>query len=660
MAHALARSRTQSVAVEIPLPSKPRDYRPGDGPALAPLCVSLPDDTGAFIVDKRVLPGKPVNGELKLELYYIVGWPDLPAARVAIIATKILDYVSPWALEDWEYRLSLERDEEGERQKAAEERKQAQRAKAREALAMGTEAGEGAAAGSRTGMSTPGTSTQKRRGRPSRAEVHARNIAQQASFGDEELANVPLPPMSTSGPSLSTPNKKKALAPVMTNTENLADLDESENTEEADINEAISRQLRGSGEYDSDDQVHEGEGSEDASDEPTRPGTGASTDFTTLDHFLPAPSSRGYAESPVPALPHSIQPSPTQHVSPVPISLPPSSKTAPSSRRMTQLTAPVPVPSYPKQMMNETSVSAEKTVTPIPVPLHPLFKAKELGPAHVVTVTSIPAPPIPFTKPKPRIKPQSPKTTPIPPPSYAHSVHSVQASSMKPHNVTHTPVPPPQPFTSIESTRSQEQNGSTPVSHRLGQQPSSANARIERNHQPQIPSKSATPTSKASSSRKKTQHQPQGEQEWEVKRLEDDRVIETGGQLVRYFKVRWVGNWPADQNPTWEPEECISQIVIRKYLKDKAAKMIKNGSSSRVIIQPPLTLKRKYSSVAEASEGDADALPQPNSGSFQVDEDEDDAEGPLQVTEPTRSNSPLQKFRIDPALVRELAASFSS
>lgn len=145
-----------------------------------------------------------------------------------------------------------------------------------------------------------------------------------------------------------------------------------------------------------------------------------------------------------------------------------------------------------------------------------------------------------------------------------------------------------------------------------------------------------------------------------MKRLEDDRVIETGGQLVRYFKVRWVGNWPADQNPTWEPEECISQIVIRKYLKDKAAKMIKNGSSSRVIIQPPLTLKRKYSSVAEASEGDADALPQPNSGSFQVDEDEDDAEGPLQVTEPTRSNSPLQKFRIDPALVRELAASFSS
>ncbi|KAI1159784.1 hypothetical protein F5B18DRAFT_558819 [Nemania serpens] len=661
MAHTPARSRTQSIAVEIPLPSKPRDYRPGDGPALAPLCVSLPDDTGAFIVDKRVLPGAPINGELKLELYYIVGWPDLPAARVTILATKILDYVSPWALEDWEYRLSLERDEEREKQKAAKERKQKEHAKARAALAIATGAGTGvgvgvgAGAGSGTGTSTPGTPAPKRRGRPSRAEMHARNIAQQASFGDEELANVPLPPMSTNGPSLSTPKKKKGLAQITPKIEDLADLDELEDTEEADINEAISRQLLGGSEYDSDDQVPEGEGSEEASDEPKRPGSG--TDFTALDLFLPAPPSRGYAESPVPVLPCSIQPNPTRHVSPVPIFLPPSSKTAPSSRRMTQLTAPVPVPSYPKQTMNKTSASVEISVTPIPVPLHPLNKAKARGPPHVVTATPIPLPPIPVSRPKPRIKPHSPKTTPIPPPPYAHSV---QKSSKKPHTVTHTPILPPPPFTPTETTISQEQNGFTPVSHSLRQQPSSANARIERNHQPHTPSKSATPTSKASTSRKKSQRKPHKEQEWEVKRLEDDRVIETGGELVRYFKVRWMGNWPAGQNPTWEPEECISQVVVRKYLKDKAAKMVKSGSPPKGIVKPAPSLKRKYSSVAEAFEGDADALPPPSSGGPEVDEDEDDAEEHLQVTEQTRSNTPSQRFRLDPALVRELAASFSS
>ncbi|KAI1117950.1 hypothetical protein F5Y14DRAFT_400617 [Nemania sp. NC0429] len=655
MAHAPARSRTLlSATVEIPLPSKPRDYRPGDGPALAPLCVSLPDDTGAFIVDKQVLPGKPINGELKLELYYIVGWPDLPAARVAILATKILDYVSPWVLEDWEYGLSLERDEELQKQKAAEERKQKERAKARSALVTGVETatGEGTGAGAHTGTSTPGTPAPKkrRRGRPGRAEVLARNLAQQASFGGEELADVSLPPMSTSGPSLSTPNKKKGLAQVALNMEDLGDLDEIEDTEAADINEAIYRQLRGDSEYGSDDHVPEGEGSEEASGELTRPGSGSGGDFTALDLFLPAPSSRGYAESLVPVLPHSIQPNPTRYVSPVLISLPPSSKTASSSSRMTQLTALVPVPSYLEPTMNKTSVPIEKSVTPIPVPLHPLFKAKPRGLPRVATVTPIPAPPVPVPKPKPLIKPHSPKMTPIPPPP---CVQSGSKPVKKPHKITHTPVPPPAPFTLTEPTRSQEQNGFTHISPSLQKQPSGAN------HRAHIPSKSGTPASKASSSRKQTQHQPQEEQEWEVKRLEDDSVIETGGKLVRYFKVRWVGNWPAGQNPTWEPEDCISPVVVQKYLKDKAAKMAKSGSPSKAIVKQTPSLKRKYSSVAEAFEGDADALPPPNSGGFQVNEAEDEAEEHLQVTEQTRSNTPSQKFRLDPALLRELIASFS-
>lgn len=56
--------------------------------------------------------------------------------------------------------------------------------------------------------------------------------------------------------------------------------------------------------------------------------------------------------------------------------------------------------------------------------------------------------------------------------------------------------------------------------------------------------------------------------EWEIQRLEDMQMYEAeGGGLVRYFRVRWAGNWPANQNPSWEPEENLPSILVTKYLK---------------------------------------------------------------------------------------------
>ncbi|KAI1747740.1 hypothetical protein F4782DRAFT_519991 [Xylaria castorea] len=60
------------------------------------------------------------------------------------------------------------------------------------------------------------------------------------------------------------------------------------------------------------------------------------TMFASLDSFLPAHPSRGYAEFFIPNLPSSTQQGPTQSVSPIPISF-----------CKTQLTTPVPVPLYP-------------------------------------------------------------------------------------------------------------------------------------------------------------------------------------------------------------------------------------------------------------------------------------------------------------------------
>ncbi|RGP77528.1 hypothetical protein FLONG3_4313 [Fusarium longipes] len=57
--------------------------------------------------------------------------------------------------------------------------------------------------------------------------------------------------------------------------------------------------------------------------------------------------------------------------------------------------------------------------------------------------------------------------------------------------------------------------------------------------------------------------------DWEVKRIEGMEMYEVEGSgLVRYFKVRWEGDWPPDQNPTWEPESNLPDRLVRNYLKN--------------------------------------------------------------------------------------------
>ncbi|KAI1740110.1 hypothetical protein F4680DRAFT_419715 [Xylaria scruposa] len=646
MAHNPAQ-RSRIPSLEIPLHSKPPDYRPGDGPALAPIHLCLEDDTGAFIVDKRVLPGKPVNGEIKLELYYVVGWPDLPAARVAILATKILDYVSPRTLEDWEYKRLLEKDKEREKQEAAQKIKQEERAKAH------------AASVSVTGTSTPGsgTSGQKRRGRPSKAEVLARHIAQQASFGDDELANVPLPPAGTSGPSLSTP--KKSLARAVTDME----------IDETDTNDAILKQFQGDSESgndsDSETQVGQDLAELDEPDTMARPDIDAT--FTSLDSFLPAHPSRGYAEFPIPNLPSSTQQDPTQFVPSIPISFS-KSKNSQLSRKKTQLTTPVPVPLYPRQTEKQIYIPLGKSITPVPAPSLPLAKA------YAISSTPIPAPSCFVPKPKPSKVPheagltpipaparskQNPQVfhgttcTPIPPPSYPPPLResAIEPELKNTHKVTYTPIPPPPPPKPSEESRKisstpippprpfsttepHKWTSFTPAGQSPRNQATRVEAHVERNNQPRTPSKSATPGAKNSSIRKKRQPRPEEEPVWEVKKLEDDKLVEIDGELIRHFKVRWAGKWPPGQNPTWEPEEYIAAPMVQKYLKDKAAKIAQDGSSPRKPEKPTRTLKRKYSSVAEAFQGDDDYLPMPSSlpGETHDNEDDDDDEH-LQVTE---------------------------
>ncbi|CAH0050331.1 unnamed protein product [Clonostachys solani] len=100
------------------------------------------------------------------------------------------------------------------------------------------------------------------------------------------------------------------------------------------------------------------------------------------------------------------------------------------------------------------------------------------------------------------------------------------------------------------------------------------------------------------------------EREWVVERIEDYNEYEAeGGGLVRYFKVRWEGNWPEDQNPSWEPEENLPPKLVRNWFKRGKRKIKpwkpKEKTPKRKLKQTTLSWAKaaQYSNVSEAFAG---------------------------------------------------------
>ncbi|KAJ0146927.1 hypothetical protein CTA2_856, partial [Colletotrichum tanaceti] len=91
-----------------------RRYRPGTGPRLRPITLVPVRDTTAYIRDEFFVP-PALSADGKKHLKYIVGWTDLPAARLQVDAERICDYVSPMAYEEWCAARAAERDEEARR-----------------------------------------------------------------------------------------------------------------------------------------------------------------------------------------------------------------------------------------------------------------------------------------------------------------------------------------------------------------------------------------------------------------------------------------------------------------------------------------------------------------------------------------------------------------
>lgn len=108
---------------EIPILPQAPSYDPTSAPVSAPIDLQLDNDAHidenqrAFIVDKVILPLEPftdINDPRQRRAYYIIGWPDLPSARPVVDCANASKYVSPHAIEEWEYQSFLRREEEKE------------------------------------------------------------------------------------------------------------------------------------------------------------------------------------------------------------------------------------------------------------------------------------------------------------------------------------------------------------------------------------------------------------------------------------------------------------------------------------------------------------------------------------------------------------------
>lgn len=127
-----ASSQPPSSQASSPRPSSPprKKYKVevliprlvNDPPKFEPLSLLPTHDTTAYIKEKMLLKsaGLAADGNpLPMNLGYLIGWTDLRAASMVIPAGDVLDYVSPYALEQFEYKDWQRRKQE---EKEAHER----------------------------------------------------------------------------------------------------------------------------------------------------------------------------------------------------------------------------------------------------------------------------------------------------------------------------------------------------------------------------------------------------------------------------------------------------------------------------------------------------------------------------------------------------------
>ncbi|KAH8173570.1 chromo (CHRromatin organization MOdifier) domain-containing protein [Sarocladium implicatum] len=462
----------------VELRSRPALYAPGSGPPLLPVTLLPPKDSTAFIVDRILLasPGLAKDGKpLPRRMTYIVGWHDLPAARNLVPAMKILDYVSPWALEDWEY--NFEEELEQERNTLLDEK-----AKEKAAQALATK-------------SAPTGSGKKRRGRPpthKHTQIKAGAVAVAETEEDGARARLKAGTMS-----LSTPKKMR-----------MADFD------------GLS-------------------GAEGSPSRQSRRGFASDVEMMDVEKAITEAVSRDEAqplERSVPGLlDDEVIPAQIPSLKPAPLSLKPR-----TSAQYEQRTLPNMFNAWAARGGVSSAASYTSSRAPIPSSVQAL---PPLRPSHTV------------------------------PPGRAPSYNPLNSQTMesRPASSSSLPAPatdlleqPPVPSAPESSTTPRPKSSDRPKADVTTSKPH----RKTKKKKPPLLDENGVPV-------------------WTVKRIEDEAVFEIEGQgLKTLYKVRWEGDWPPEENPTWEPAENLPKSLLRNWLKvgprekERLAKGLKRKPSS--------------------------------------------------------------------------------
>lgn len=572
----------------------------------------------------------------------------MPAAKVTIPAHKIYKYCSPRVVEDWEYQDALKKERQEEELQKAEEDSRTHTAKSAVRKAP------------------------KARPKPPRARRVARPPPEpKLDKEDQEL----LEKKKLSGPSLSTPQKRK-----------LADFLFEDPYHNQDDKLAISRQLFSDGtDFDS----------EATGQIPSTETGGSELDVSSrASSVLPPTSHQSLRTSPVrqdvpyngPSQPQTRGPTKIHSIFPAQNrpSGGPSSKTdisrtisKPQIRREKQSHAQL------LESIRQSSLLVREEVNSIS-PRH--SAAKISGKASAVLLQPSQTNHTSITSKLPTSDSGGKgvtRITPIPLPSLPQLSTPSRSSSLADEktrqDASHPRTATPGAAVNAKNRSSmgtvantdKQSNGSSPTN--TFTPVAAARHSFLQLHGKKPPSSTDRPSQEAAvqpaisngkSSGKKRQkveifedeyEEPaaEAEQVWEVKRLEGDRIFEIDGQPVRHFKVRWEGDWPPDQNPTWEPEDNIGRALVRKYLKKKGSR----GGDLSVPKQRTLSpWAKRYSSVQEAFEaGTENGIEAP----LRIADEEDDEVEQLIVTEDANHGdrpSPATKDSFDLALARQYTA----
>lgn len=484
----LKRKRTPpgQTRIEVRLPSKPRDYVPGTGPPLQRIDLLPARDSTAYIVERIMLPSPGLAADglpLPKRMTYVVGWSDLRAACLLVPAMQVLDYVSPMALEEWEYQMELELDEE--RARMEKERKER----------------------------TEKNAKPKRRGRPpAHTQIEASAVAAPQNHA-----------MKTGRPkkgamSITTPTKTR-----LKEFEGLSD-EEASPSRQLEREHLGSLQVTAESDLDEVDMVIYKRDFEDLRDKPQ-----------------PKAISKKPPDS------HSFSGFGVQSNRNLPPNQPfrPFTSTGIAAQQSTPKTAPVAPGS-----------TAKKKETPVPLPWIPAIRPSQNGSSPAIE--------------------RMPSFTPL---GGVATFASLESRS-------------PNPVTPSAAPTTKLKLKSKP--------PDSAK-------KPKRETKKTSKTALSSEENSAAAPQPTAEPVWEVKRVEATELFEVENVgLVRYFQVLWEGDWPPEQNPSWEPEANLPPALVRNFMnkvKKKPAPQKKKPLKQSTL---PWAPEKLYKSVSEAFEGGED------------------------------------------------------